>query len=155
MRDEVDANLASMQKDLQTTLPALLSVADAAPNSPAASLPVLLNMDALYAVLLRVTIASRSGAPREENTALEQSAVLLDSARRDLGAAIVAGSKAQEKQIATLQATVQQQAAALAAATPPPAASPVAGTRAKRKKTTTTAKRPLPSRSSGKRKEPA
>ena len=31
LREEVDGNLASMQKDLQNTLPALLSAADAAP----------------------------------------------------------------------------------------------------------------------------
>jgi hypothetical protein len=139
MREEVDGNLASMQKDLQTTLPALLSVADAAPGSPAASLPVLLNVDALYNVLLRVTVSSRSGAPRDQNIALEQSAVLLDSARRDLGEAITASARAQEKRIADLQATVQQQAAALAAAaTPLPA--PTVAAKPKRKKTTIPAK---------------
>ncbi len=141
MREEVDANLASMQKDLQNTLPALLTAADAAPTSAAASLPVLLNMDALYNVLLRVTIASRSGAPRDQNTALEQAAVLLDSARRDLGDVIVTAAKAQDKRIADLQATVQQQAAALAAAAapPPPPAAPAAAPKPKRKKATTAA----------------
>jgi hypothetical protein len=141
VREEVDSNLASMQKDLTTTLPALLSVADAAPGSPSASLPVLLNIDALYNVLLRVTVSSRNGAPRDQNTALEQSAVLLDSARRDLGEAITASAKAQEKRIADLQATVKQQAAALAAAaTPPPA--PAAPPKPKRKKTTAAPKPP-------------
>lgn len=114
VRDEVDANLASMQKDLQTTLPPLLTAADAAPNSTSASLPVLLNLDALYSVLLRVTIASRAGAPREQNTALEQAATLLDSARRDLGDAVLSAAKAQEQRTAELQATLQQQAAAVA-----------------------------------------
>ena len=138
MREDVDANLASMQKDLQNTLPALLTAADAEPASTAASLPVLLNMDALYAVLLRVTIASRLGAPRDQNTALEQSAVLLDSARRDLGEAILAAAKAQEKRIADLQATVQQQNARLAAAAaPPPTPAPAVTPKPKRKKTTT------------------
>lgn len=109
VRDEVDANLASMQKDLQTTLPPLLSAADAAPGSAAASLPVLLNLDALYSVLLRVTIASRSGAPRNENTALEQAAALLDSARRDLGDAVLASAKASEQRVSDLQAAAAQQ----------------------------------------------
>ena len=135
VREEVDANLASMQKDLQSTLPSLLSAADAAPGSLAASLPVLLNMDALYNVLLRVTIASRNGAPRDENTALEQSAVLLDSARRDLGEAITAAAKAQEKHVADLQATVQQQAATLAAAQQAPPIAPAVVPKPKRKKT--------------------
>ena len=113
IREEVDANLASMQKDLQTTLPPLLTTADGSPDSASASLPVLLNLDALYSVLLRVTIASRNGAPREENTALEQAALLLDSARRDLGEAIMAQTKAQDDRIAELQAKAKQQASEL------------------------------------------
>lgn len=121
VRDEVDSNLASMQKDLETTLPPLLTAADASPDSAAASLPVLLNLDALYSVLLRITIASRSGAPRDESTALEQSARLLDSARIDLGTAILAAAKAQEKQNAELQAAVQQRTA-----TPAPVVQPAA-----------------------------
>ena len=138
VREDVDANLASMQKDLQSTLPSLLTAADSEPASASASLPVLLNMDALYAVLLRVTIASRTGAPRDQNTALEQSAVLLDSARRDLGDAIVLTARAQEKRIADLQATVEQQNARLAAAAaaPPPAPPPVTP-RPKHRKTAT------------------
>ena len=115
VRADVDANLLSMQKDIETTLPPLLTAADAAPNSAAASLPVLLNLDALYSVLLRVTIASRTGAPRDQNQSLEQSAQVLDSARRDLGQAILVAATAQEKRVAELQATVQQQAAATAA----------------------------------------
>ena len=94
-----------------------------------------MNLDALYSVLLRVTIASRSGAPRDENTALEQAAVLLDSARRDLGEAITAAVKVQDQRIVDLQATVHQQAAALAAAPPPPAAAPSTA-KPKRKKAT-------------------
>ena len=127
VREDVDTNLASMQKDLQTTLPPLLVASDAAPASASASLPVLLNLDALYSVLLRVTIASRGSAPRDENLALEQAAQLLDSARRDLGDTILANVRMQDKRIATLQATVQQQAAAVAAAQPaqPPPSQPV------------------------------
>lgn len=138
MREDVDANLASMQKDLQSTLPGLLTAADAAPGSAAASLPVLLNMDALYSVLLRVTIASRSGAPRDQNTALEQAALLLDSARRDLGGEVLASARAQEKRIVDLQATVQQQASALSAAAT--SAAPPAPSRGKRRKVTVPAK---------------
>jgi hypothetical protein len=135
MRTEVDANLASMQKDLQKTLPALISASDAAPNSAAAAMPVLLNLDALYSVLLRVTIASRTGAPKDQNTQLEQAAVTLDNARRDLGNSIMATIAANETKVSTLQATVQQQAAALQAAqTPPPPPPAVAKPAPKKKK---------------------
>ncbi len=138
MRADVDANLVSMQKDIENTLPALLTAADAAPTSASASLPVLLNLDALYSVLLRVTIASRTAAPRDQNQSLEQSATLLDSARRDLGAAILASTIAQEKQTADLQATVQQQASALAAArqaAPLPASDTPAAAKPKKRRT--------------------
>ena len=137
VREDVDTNLVSMQKDLQTTLPPLLVASDAAPASASASLPVLLNLDALYSVLLRVTIASRGSAPRDQNLGLEQAAQLLDSARRDLGDTILANVRTQDKRIATLQATVQQQAAAIAAAQqapppPPPPARPKRKTPAKK-----------------------
>ena len=115
-RDEVDGYLASMQKDLESTLPPLLSASDAAPGSAAASLPVLLNLDALYSVLLRITMLAHTNAPRDQSTALDQSAVLLDSARRDLGDTILVATRAQEKRTAALQAQLQQQAAALDAA---------------------------------------
>lgn len=120
-RDEVDANLASMQKDVRTTLPPLLSAADAAPASAAASLPLLLNLDALYSVLLRVSIAAHTGAPRDQAGSLEQAAALLDNARRDLGDAVLAKVQASEAQVTQLSA-------ALRAATPP--AQPVAPVKA-------------------------
>lgn len=137
-RDEVDGNLLSMQKDLQTTLPPLLAAADAAPASVAASLPVLLNLDALYSVLLRVTIASRNSAPRSETASLEQAAALLDGARRSLGDTVLRSAAAAEQQVNDLQATVQRQQAALQQAQQPPA-KPTATTKTKKKPTGSTA----------------
>lgn len=119
-RDEVDGNLLSMQKDLQATLPPLLAAADASPTSAAAALPVLLNLDALYSVLLRVAIASRGSAPRAESTSLDQAAVLLDGARRSLGDAVLTLAKQAEQRATDLQATVQRQQAALQQAQQPP-----------------------------------
>jgi hypothetical protein len=145
VREEVDGNLVSMKKDLEATLPPLLDASDAAPASAAAALPVLLNLDALYSVLLRVTIASRNGAPKDQNTQLEQAAVTLDNARRDLGDRITATVAANEKQVSTLQATVQQQAAALQAAqAPPPPPATTAKAPAKKKKATPAAVAPKP-----------
>jgi len=128
LRGEVDANLASVQKDLQNTLPPLLIDSDKAPQSFPATMRILLNLDALYSVLLRIQIAGKANAPRDQSDALDASLAALDGARRDLGDRIITAAAAQEKQIATLQATVQQQTAqiaatqqaAAAAATPPP-----------------------------------
>lgn len=130
LRGEVDANLGSVQKDLQNTLPPLLTDSDKAPASVPATMRILLNLDALYSVLLRIQIAGKANAPRDQADALESSLAALDGARRDLGDRITTTSAAQEKQIAALQATIQQQtaqiaaaqqaAAATAAAPPPP-----------------------------------
>lgn len=128
LRAEVDANLGSVQKDLQNTLPPLLMESDKAPASVPATMRVLLNLDALYSVLLRIQIAGKANAPRDQSEALDAALGSLDGARRDLGDRITSSAAAQEKQIATLQATVQQQTAqiaaaqqaAAAAATPPP-----------------------------------
>jgi hypothetical protein len=141
VREEVDANLVSMQKDLANTLPPLIVASDAAPAAASASLPVLLNLDALYSVLLRETIMSKGSAPRDQNLQLEHAAQLLDSARRDLGDTILAGLKTQEKRLADLQATVQQQAATSAAAQQPPPPPPPAAPVKKRK---APAKKPAP-----------
>lgn len=130
LRGEVDANLGSVQKDLQNTLPQLLMDSDKAPNSVPPTMRVLLNLDALYSVLLRIQIAGKANAPRDQSDALDAALASLDGARRDLGDRITTSAAAQEKQIATLQATIQQQTAqitaaqqaAAAAATPPPPA---------------------------------
>ncbi|MGI4853939.1 MAG: hypothetical protein ACRYF4_07840 [Janthinobacterium lividum] len=129
LREEVDANLASMQKDLQTTLPPLLDAADASPDSAAASLPVLLNLDALYSVLLRVSLAARASAPRDQNTQLEQAASLLDTARRELGDAVLTTLKAQEQRTADLQAALQQ------TTTPAPPVAPSSPAKTKKRST--------------------
>lgn len=140
-RDEVDGNLASMQKDLQTTLPPLLAAADAAPSSAAAALPVLLNLDALYSVLLRVTIASRGSAPRSESAALEQATTLLDGARRDLGDAVLRSAMAAEQQVSDLQTTVQRQQAVMQQVPPPPPAKPATASKGRKKPTNATSAR--------------
>ncbi len=136
VKEEVDSNLGSIQKDLQATLPPLLVTADAAPASPSASMPVLMNISALYDVLLRVVIASHNGAPRDQASALDQAAITLDNARRDLADQVRGAMLAQERSVRTLQATVQQQAKALQAAQapPPPPATTAAKPAAKKRK---------------------
>lgn len=118
VRDETDGNLRSIEHDLQSTLPPLLQTADATPASVAASLPVLRNLDALVAVLLRVTITARGTAPQNEAEALNNSLKIVEGARRSLGDQLEQLAAAQEKQIADLQNTIRNQAASMAAAKP-------------------------------------
>lgn len=134
LRGEVDANLGSVQKDLQNTLPPLLMDSDKAPASVPPTMRVLLNLDALYSVLLRIQIAGKANAPRDQSDALDAALASLDGARRDLGDRITTSAAAQEKQIATLQATVQQQTAQITAAQQATAAAAAATPPAKTKK---------------------
>lgn len=137
LRGEVDANLASVQKDLQNTLPSILSDSDKAPESVPASLRILLNLDALYSVLLRIEIAGKANAPRDQADALEGALAALDGARRSLGDRITSSAAAQEKHVTQLQATIQQQNAQIAAAQQAAAAAAAAPPA----KTTTTKKK--------------
>lgn len=127
LRGEADAHLASIQKDLQTTLPPLLVASDRNPDSISAGLPVLLNLDALYSVVLRVDLLAKANAPRDQAEALDGALTVLDGARRDLGALLLDSAAANEKQMVQMRAAAQQQAAQIAAAqqvapVPPPVA---------------------------------
>jgi hypothetical protein len=55
VRDETATNIGSIQRDLDATLPGLLTTADGAPDSVTKVFPAYRNVDALYDVLLRVT----------------------------------------------------------------------------------------------------
>ena len=124
VREETDGNLRSIERDLRETLPPLLQTADTVPGSVAFSLPVLRNLDALIAVMLRVTTTGRSTAPQNEVQALNNALQVLEGARRSLETQVQQLATAEEQQIADLQSKVKSQAASLAAAQPatPPAA---------------------------------
>jgi hypothetical protein len=111
VKDEAQGNAASIQRDLQNTLPALLSQADGAPQSVASSFAVYRNLDALYEVLLRVSGTAELAAPDVEAANLAHSLMTLEAGRRALADSILAASHAQE-------------AALLLARQPPPPAAP-------------------------------
>jgi hypothetical protein len=119
VREEADANVADIEKDLQATLPPLVTASDQASGSVTKVLPVFRNIDALYDVLLRVVEASRVSAPAEQVTPLQDSLISLGSARRRLAERLQETAIAQEKQISDLKSTVQAQTAA-ARAVPAP-----------------------------------
>lgn len=120
MREEASANIDSIHRDLEGTLPSLLATADAAPNSVAQILPAFRNIEALYDVLLRVTEAGNLYAPNEQKQALEQTRAKLEDARRSLGERVQALAVAHEKQIHDLQAAVHTMATAPAPVCPAP-----------------------------------
>lgn len=122
---ETASNLASIQRDLDNTLPGLLASADRNPASVADVLPAYRNIEALYDVLLRVTEISKLSAPAQQSSALQQATASLDDARRNLGDRLQVASAAQNHAITSLQAQLRTaQSSAAQTATSAPACPP-------------------------------
>jgi hypothetical protein len=122
IRNEAETNVASIQKDVSSTLPTLLAAADTAPDSPAKVLPVYRNVEALYDVMLRVDAAARLAAPTDQMSALDQALARLDDGRRALGDQLQQISESQDIRVVHLQAALK---AIPPPAPPPPAPVPV------------------------------
>jgi len=125
VRAEATANVTSIQRDLEATLPGLLKDADAAPNSLSSLLPVYRNVDALYDVVLRVYEAARVSGPADQVALLQQSMSSLEGGRRTLNDRLLSLATAQEKQVVQLQTSLQAKPPApvcpVVEPTPPPA----------------------------------
>lgn len=111
------SDVASIQRDLGTTLPPLLTAADAAPGSATQLLPAYRNIEALYDVLVRVTQTAVLAAPDQQSAALQQATSRLQQARREFGDLLQSSAQSQDRRLHDVQAqlrTVQN--------TPPPPA---------------------------------
>jgi hypothetical protein len=131
VRDETDANIASIRRDVEATLPPLLATADAAPDSVPQILPAFRNIEALYDVLLRISSAARLAAPAPQAAALDQAITSLDNSRRALGDQLQTAAIAQERKVRDLQASLR----AMPPAAPTPAPCPPPPAPAKKHKT--------------------
>jgi hypothetical protein len=120
IRATTQQDINSMQRDLNTTLPALLAQADAAAASgPPALSPafaVFRNLDALYDVMLRVTETAGLAGSASDASSLEDARAGLEDGRAKLGAWLLQAIGAQDAQVVRLQAPVAHPAPA-----PPPA----------------------------------
>jgi hypothetical protein len=112
VRDAADANVASIQRDLNGTLAGLLQQADAAPGSVPAAFAVYRNVDALYDTLLRVVETAELAAPDNEEAQLESALKSLEGARSSLGDAIQSGSQSQQAELVQLRTAVATASAA-------------------------------------------
>ena len=116
VREDTEANISSVRRDLESTLPPLLVTADGAPDSVAEVLPAFRNIEALYDVLLRIAAVARLAAPAQQSAALEQAMSSLESARRTLGDQLQGAALNQDRKVYALQASLR--------AVPPPAPAP-------------------------------
>jgi hypothetical protein len=135
------ANVASIQRDLDGTLPGLLATADSNPASVAEVLPAYRNVEALYDVLLRVTEMAKIVAPDPQSIALQQSLRSLDDSRRALGQQLQASAVSQTRAIVALQTQLRTThapaVATVAAPACPPAPAPKRRARTAKSSSTT------------------
>lgn len=129
-RDQMASYVASINKDLNTTLPALLADADASKGAPEKVLAVSRNVDALYDVLLRVAATSEVASPGQQAQVVEQQVLALRDARQALDDRIERGVQMQAKMIGDLR----QQLASAKAAPAPACAAPAPVKKKKAKK---------------------
>jgi len=116
-------DVGSIERDLDTTLPPLLTAADAAPGSTAQLLPAYRNVEALYDVLVRVTQTAVLGAPAQQSAALQQATVAMQQSRRDFADLLDGAAQSQDRQLRDAQtrlSSLQAAAAQPAPVCPPP-----------------------------------
>ena len=121
IRATTQQDINSMQRDLNTTLPGLLTQADAAaaasgPPALSPAFAVFRNLDALYDVMLRVTETAGLAGSASDASSLEDARAGLEDGRAKLGAWLLQAIGAQDAQVVRLQAP----AAAHSAPAPPP-----------------------------------
>ena len=132
-RDSTSGNLDSIARDINETLPGLLTTADSLPpagsTSQTALLPVTRNLTALYEVLLRVTVTAEASAPKDQISALEGALSSVQSARHTLDDRAQDAALDEDRQISDLRkalaaAKAPQPAAATTPTPQPPCTTP-------------------------------
>jgi hypothetical protein len=119
VRDEANADIGSIERDMRAHMTPLMKDADAAQGALSKTLLVSRHLDALYDVLLRVVEAARIAAPDDQANALRQALVNLNTARLAFDDSMETAAGSQEKQLVDLRITVQKQAAFKCPAPPP------------------------------------
>ena len=107
VRQAVQEDVDSIQRDLGGTVPGLIAQADSAPAAVSPSFSLYRNIDALYDVLLRVSETANLAAPENEVNSVVSSLQRLQSARAQLGDAILRNSQRNEAQMVALAAAVR------------------------------------------------
>lgn len=116
-RQQSQANAGSLQRNLTTALPGLISDVRTAPQDLTAGFKLYRNLNALYDVLASFTEAAGAFGPKADFDALAQQLTIIDTARRDLGERLEGQTAQTQVELNKLRAqvrTLQQ------AAVPPP-----------------------------------
>lgn len=107
---QLQSDADSIQQDLSHQLPDLFQQADASPAALDAQMRVMQNVDALYDVLVRLTMAANLTDKKSDAAMLNNSLERLESARKAATAQMVREAALQNRQLVQMQARVQENA---------------------------------------------
>jgi hypothetical protein len=113
-KQQSQMNANSLQRNLSSALPVLISNVRAAPQDLSAGFNLYRNLNALYDVLASFTEAAGAFGPKNDYDALAQQLDAIDSVRRDLGdrvAGLATQTQTEMNQLRAQVHTLQQQAA--------------------------------------------
>jgi hypothetical protein len=120
VKAQTQSDIASIQRNMKTTLPELLDAAKAAPGTVAPAFAVYRNVCALYDVLLRVAETATLAGPQQDGVLLDGELQKLDAAKKSLGASIFDAATSTDKEMVQLRASNTQLKEQIAAAQAPP-----------------------------------
>ncbi len=105
-KQQLQSDADSISNDLSHQLPGLLQQAQAAPTVLDAQLRVMQNVDALYDVLVRLTLAADMTEKKSDAALLDSALQRLEAARKTVTAQLMAAAAQQHQQLTQLQAEV-------------------------------------------------
>jgi len=120
VKEQTQSDIASIQRNMKTTLPGLLDAAKAAPGTVAPAFAVYRNVCALYDVLLRVAETATLAGPQQDAALLEAELQKLDTAKKSLGSSIFDAASSRDTEIVQLRASNTQLKEQIAAAVQAP-----------------------------------
>ena len=114
------ADADSIQRNLQSALPEIVSQLRSSPESLPATFKLYRNLDALYDVFASVVESAGAFGSRDEFQSLQNDFNALERSRRAVADRMESLSNTKEDELAKLRTDLQKAQAALAAAPPPP-----------------------------------
>ena len=106
-KEQLQSDADSITGDLSHQLPGLLQQAQATPAALDAQLRVMQNVDALYDVLVRLTLAADLTEKKSDAALLDSALERLESARKAATAQLVTAAAQQHQQLSDLQARME------------------------------------------------
>ncbi len=118
IKDQYRGNVESIQRNLSSALPELISRARQAPQDTNANFKLYRNVNTLYDVLANVTETAGAFGPKDQYESLAQPLVILDQVRHDLADRLDQLTSAKEAELGRLRGQLQAVAQSQAAAPP-------------------------------------